>query len=312
MGTFTHRQIVVGLDGSESSAAAAAYAGREGVVRGSPLHLLHATGTPAVPVDLYGSMAVELALRDVADKLLDRMTGSIGTQYPDLAIEPRLVSGPAAAALVTASIGAQLLVVGTRGLGGFETLVLGSVAHQVAAHAHCPVVVVRGRITWGRATPVVAAVDDSAVAADVLGFAFDAASRHHAPLVVVRAWSPDESGMRPDLAAIAAEQEPRELRRLSEALAGWREEYPDVRVTKRLVPGQAHHVVVSATVGARLAVVGRGDMTRFGVLGRVPVEALHHAACPVVIVGGGRDRTAGKVEDLRPRRDTSMSRRIAP
>ena len=287
METFTDRPIVVGLDGSESSAAAAAYAATEAVAREAPLHLLHATGTPAVPVDLYGSMAVELALRDVAEKLLDRMTGSIMAAYPDLAIEPRLVSGPAAAALVTASIGARLLVVGTRGLGGFETLVLGSVAHQVAAHAHCPVVVVRGRITRDGTAPVVAAVDDSAVAEDVLRFAFDAALRHHVPLVVVRAWSPDASVMRPGLAGIAAEQQPREFRRLSEALAGWREEYPDVRVTQRLVRGQAHHVVVSATVGARLAVVGGGEMTRFGVLGRVPVEALHHAGCPVVIVGGG-------------------------
>jgi len=90
-----------------------------------------------------------------------------------------------------------------------------------------------------------------------------------------------------------------------------------VPVTQRLVPGQAHHAVVSATVGARLAVVGGGQMTRFGVLGRVPVEALHHAGCPVVIVaGGGADavghRTADTVRDLRPCRDTPMSRRITP
>jgi Arc/MetJ family transcription regulator len=70
------RPIVVGLDGSESSAAAAAFAAVEAVARGRRCTCCTRPGTPAVPVDLYGSMAVEPALRDVAEKLLDRMTGS--------------------------------------------------------------------------------------------------------------------------------------------------------------------------------------------------------------------------------------------
>jgi universal stress protein family protein len=107
MSTFNDQPIVVGLD-RWSHRLPAAYAAAEAVARGAPLHLLHATGTPAVPVDLYGSMAVEPAARDVVEKLLDRMTRSIATAYPTLAIESHLVSGPAAAALVTASIGARL------------------------------------------------------------------------------------------------------------------------------------------------------------------------------------------------------------
>jgi nucleotide-binding universal stress UspA family protein len=82
------------------------------------------------------------AIRNGAEALLAEAVAE-ATAAGDVTIEQRVVEGPAATALIEAAKGAELLVVGSRGHGGFTGLLLGSVSDQVANHAPCPVVIVR-------------------------------------------------------------------------------------------------------------------------------------------------------------------------
>jgi len=137
-----HNRIVVGVDGSAPSRRALAWAAHEARLRGDSLvaviawHVPAQLGYPAVPTfafDFEGAARQELA------EVLEQ---ELGEDAP--AVLPRVEHGPAAAVLIDASRGADLLVVGSRGHGEFSGMLLGSVSQHCTAHAHCPVVVVRG------------------------------------------------------------------------------------------------------------------------------------------------------------------------
>jgi nucleotide-binding universal stress UspA family protein len=138
------KPIVVGIDGSDGSRAALAWAVEEARLRRAPVCALHAwhhsyaTGLPFAP-DAGQQEAIEAAACQLLDEIVDAADAS------DLVapIERRLVLGGAATALIVQSDDAELVVVGARGLGGFLGLVMGSVSSQVVNHAHCPVVVVK-------------------------------------------------------------------------------------------------------------------------------------------------------------------------
>ena len=136
-------RIVVGVDGSDESIAALRWALREAALREASLRVLHAwsyqaaVGFPAMRLVDIGVMR-ESSEALLADAIAKARSGSLST----VSIDPVVTEGSAAQALVDASEGADLLVVGARGHGGFLGLVLGSVATQVVHHATCPVVVV--------------------------------------------------------------------------------------------------------------------------------------------------------------------------
>lgn len=143
-------RIVVGVDGSDGSRRALAWAADEARLRKWVVVAIHAytipsllmapdvlTGVPAAPMTDPGLIE---RLEEAAEKLLAQEIEQVDSD--DLTIEGRVVSGPAADALIRAAEEADLVVVGTRGLGGFKELLLGSVSHQVAHYAICPVVIV--------------------------------------------------------------------------------------------------------------------------------------------------------------------------
>jgi len=136
--------IVVGVDGSEESIAALRWAIHEAQVRGASLDVVHAWQFPYI-TDVAG-MAVaaigEEELQQAARDLLDRTIAAAGPVPAGLRVEPILAHGTPVQTLLDAAKGADLLVVGTRGRGGFTGLLLGSVSHQCTHHAPCPVVVV--------------------------------------------------------------------------------------------------------------------------------------------------------------------------
>lgn len=138
--------IVVGVDGSEASAAALRWALEEARRRGTTLRLVHAWHRPleaapmAAPMWLDGE--VFESLRTAAAELLDRMVAEAGDAATGVELERIVVEAGAARALLAAADGADLLVVGSRGHGGFLGLLLGSVSQQCAHHAPCPVVIV--------------------------------------------------------------------------------------------------------------------------------------------------------------------------
>lgn len=135
--------IVVGVDGSENSKSALAWAVREAKLRGTGVQVVHAwhpayaTGFPLSPA-AYDPEIYEKAAREVLADMLE----SIDARGLHVPVETKLVEGNAANALIAAGRQAELLVVGARGTGGFFGVVLGSVAQQVTSHAPCPVVVV--------------------------------------------------------------------------------------------------------------------------------------------------------------------------
>ncbi|MCK9894153.1 universal stress protein [Frankia sp. AgB32] len=137
-----HGAVVVGVDGSHLSIEALRFAAREARLRGAVLRVVHAwtpvpVGYPAVYIGVDFE-AAEKAARGVLDACVAAGVGDRG----DLAVEDLLVTGGATPALLSAAGDAQLLVVGSRGHGGFAELLLGSVSHQCLHHAPCPVAVV--------------------------------------------------------------------------------------------------------------------------------------------------------------------------
>jgi nucleotide-binding universal stress UspA family protein len=138
--------IVVGIDGSEASAAALDFAAAETVLRGGRLRVLCVW---EVPVTAYGDgmipvVAPELfdSFGDHAKDILDGAVTRVQQAHPGLQCEGLVVEGLPAGVLVEESETATLVVVGNRGRGGFKSLLLGSVSQQVVHHASCPVVVV--------------------------------------------------------------------------------------------------------------------------------------------------------------------------
>ena len=138
--------ITVGVDGSEHARRALEWAVREAGLRGAALTVLavhqvagnHWTGDP----ELYpADQPVTEAMRRAAEEAVQKAVSQVGEPGP-ASVTVRAVSGLAAHELVAASASADLVVVGSRGGGGFARLLLGSVSSQVVSHAECPVVVI--------------------------------------------------------------------------------------------------------------------------------------------------------------------------
>ncbi|MGD0982810.1 MAG: universal stress protein [Acidimicrobiales bacterium] len=134
--------IVVGVDGSPQAASALAVAIEEARLRRAVLHVTYAY--PAMGAPLTGSTAKEYYGETEHDArgVLER-AAAVAPSTEGLEIEWLAVPGNPSEVLIEASRGASLLVVGSRGLGGFMGLLMGSVSNQCVHHAHCPVLVVR-------------------------------------------------------------------------------------------------------------------------------------------------------------------------
>jgi nucleotide-binding universal stress UspA family protein len=137
--------IIVGVDGSGHSRQALGWAMREAVLRHVPMTVI--TVRPAT-VSYWGAVTYPegQAEREEARKTVqgevDKVASEIGQPLPDITVD--VATGVAAEELVSVSRDADLLVVGSRGSGGFARLLMGSVSSQVAHHAECPVAVIRG------------------------------------------------------------------------------------------------------------------------------------------------------------------------
>ena len=138
--------IVVGVDGSESSLEALRFAVAEARLRKARLSIVHAWAVPSVSTYHEAEHAIRTdfdGIHDAAQALLDEIVDEALGGDSDIVVEKSVVEGPPVAALVAAARNAELLIVGSRGLGGFKALLLGSVGQQCAHHAPCPIVIVR-------------------------------------------------------------------------------------------------------------------------------------------------------------------------
>ena len=135
-------RITVGIDASKDSIRALEWALEEASLRDAELELVHAYPAPElVALPAVVTLPSDDELKQAANSVIDDALAEVGDTR-DVTIRRTVRSGGAASVLCEAAKDADLLVVGARGLGGFRGLLLGSVSHQVVAHAPCPVVVV--------------------------------------------------------------------------------------------------------------------------------------------------------------------------
>jgi len=137
--------IIVGVDGSGHSQQALRWAMREAALRHVPLTVLIVhqaiTGYLGRPIDYPGDKPATEQAREAAQAETDKVLAELGDQRPD-SVTVNAVNGLPAEALLNAAADADMIVVGSRGAGGFARLLMGSVSTQVTHHAHCPVVVI--------------------------------------------------------------------------------------------------------------------------------------------------------------------------
>ncbi|WP_367319997.1 universal stress protein [Streptomyces sp. HUAS ZL42] len=285
--------VVVGVDGSEPSLRAADWAADEAALRGVPLKVVYAClweryEGAALARDIGKPTALPLA-QDVVGAAARRARA----RHAGLRVTADVVFEEPEYALVRAGRNASALVVGTRGRSGIAEMLLGSVSLAVAARADCPVIVLRGSHD-NQATPpvharVVVGVGEDPKESAALRFAVEEARRRGVPLEAVRAWrcpAHETTGHPLPAGEPARLHEERAAEELEAAL----QDVPDdVEVRRRTVEGHARRVLVDASYDADLLVVGaRRSEGRFGLqLGRVANAALHHSACPVVVVPHG-------------------------
>ena len=138
-------RVVVGIDGSELSVDATHMAFEEASLRRCGLTLLHvwnAPGYETAGVVVPDTFNLEEAHSDELRAMAETVAG-LAEKYPDVHVEQRLRQGRPAKALADATRGAALVVVGSRGHGGFASLMLGSTSRALLHHAYCPVLVVK-------------------------------------------------------------------------------------------------------------------------------------------------------------------------
>ncbi|MEG3630812.1 universal stress protein [Streptomyces poriticola] len=263
--------VVVGVDGSSSSLAAVEQAAREARLRRSELRVVHAFAHPVRPSYAPPDPAP-------ARRLVSEAAQRARSLAPGAEVTEAVVDGSAVAVLEAESRAADLVVVGSRGTGGFLGMLLGSTAVSLAAHGRCPVLVVRE--TPAEDGPVVLGVDGSPVGEPAIGFAFAEAALRGAEIVAVHAWLPE-------YAPVGTGVESAE-RLLAEALVGHSEAYPDVSVRHEVTSGETREVLIEASRSAQLLVVGARGRGGFAgmLLGSVSQALLHHAHSPVAVVRG--------------------------
>ncbi|MGC4808826.1 universal stress protein [Micromonospora sp. DT233] len=284
-----NRPVVVGVDGSPSSLVAAEHAAQEAAWRSRPLLLVHGYLHPlgyGVPINPY-DLGVP-APTDESRRMLDRVAAELRQRWPGVDVETRQVAGGPAASLVEESRRAELVVVGSRGLGGFAGLLLGSVSAQVAGHGRCPVLVVRPEEQPIPVDgPVIAGVDGSPPARLAVALAADAAAHRGVDLVLAHVAAADDARPVPDEvqeSATAARAAATDL--LAVSAAEVEAAHPGLTVRCRtLRAGAGGPALIEASGDAALVVVGsrgRGGFTGL-LLGSVSQALVQHAHCPVLV-----------------------------
>jgi nucleotide-binding universal stress UspA family protein len=291
------RPVLVGVDGSVSAQGALAWAAAEASYRHCPLQIVHAFTLPTMgdPVDLAvppastGNYAGARWILGEAESYARRAA-------PGVKVTAELFVAGAAPTLLSQAQNAEVVVVGSRGLGGFRGLLVGSVSATLAEHAPCPVIVVRPQPD-GTAFPdypigrIVVGVDGSEVSTAAIRFALQEAARRRVGVTAVHATtSPRQHlSLRPS-SGIVDELEERLFAQSLERLR-----VPGIDLETKVRHGHPAQVLIEESVGAALVVVGSygGDGVTGMLLGSVSQAVLQHGHSPVAVV---RPRRSGVTE----------------
>jgi nucleotide-binding universal stress UspA family protein len=290
MNALRSDSIIVGVDEVALAGQTVRWAAEQAVLEGRPVRLVRAV--MPVPMGRSDHAAVVqpgtfTSLRLHSEALLGQAHEQVHRVAPSVEVDEQLEVATARDLLLDVAEDAHLLVLGSRGRGPVLTHLFGSVGVGVVRRARCPVVVHRpghpGRVRDG----VVVAVDATEDAVPVLEFAFRQASLRRLPLRVVHYVMDPRSALvgAPMVGDLSQQMQESELR-MSEAMAGLGERYPDVRTTVSTTPGLAAHDIVTAATRADLVVLGthqRPAADRL-LVGSVSTAVLEHASCPVAVV----------------------------
>jgi nucleotide-binding universal stress UspA family protein len=269
--SYVGRPVTVAVDGSDFARDAADWAAGEAVRGGRPLRVLTVAESP---------------FDEDAFDLLDDTETRLVKAHPGLLVARDALVGDPVRELEAVSRESAVLVVGSRGHGGFAGLLLGSVSFHLAAHAHCPLVVVpQSRACAAHRGPTVVGVDDERDCTQVLRYALDHAEGAGGGLRVVHVWAPyplHDSTYISDTDITA--------RHARERIAAWLKavhvEQYRVRPETALVRGDPAKVLVEQSRDADLVVVGahRGRLPHTGRVGPILHELLLDARSPVAVV----------------------------
>jgi nucleotide-binding universal stress UspA family protein len=270
--------IVVAVDGSDSAREAVSWAAHEASRRHIGLTIVH------VAADLAAALAQGRAWLDEAEAAARRAV-------PALTTSAEMMSGPVVETLVAVSTWADTLVLGTRGIGGFAGLLVGSTAIGVTTRARCPVVVVPSpgpQVRPRTSGPIVVGVDGGS-AEEATEWAFTEAALRDAPLIAVHTWTEGALSHGWDAAPYVIDfQSLNDSMRsmLAEHMAQWREKFPSVRLTLLTALDSPARALVEQSQHAQLVVVGtrRHGRLAAALLGSTSHALLHHSACPVAVV----------------------------
>ncbi|MFI9450796.1 universal stress protein [Amycolatopsis sp. NPDC052450] len=287
------RPVVAGVDGSSSALQAARWAATEAARRKAPLSITHACMLIPVQmppgVDLPRSYAD--ALTEQGRDVLAAAAEAAREAAPEVDVTTELRGGAAAEHLIGRSASAESIVLGSRGLGGFTGLLVGSIAVAVATHGHCPVIVVRGT-ERPQDAPVVVGVDGSPTSDAALAFAFDAAAARGTRLVAVRAWSDFAVDTAWKFVAALDWESIHSVETwlVDQQLDAYRSKYPDVPVQGVVVRDRPAHTLLEHSENAQLVVVGSRGRGGFRglLLGSTSQALIHHSASPVAVVPPAR------------------------
>lgn len=300
------RSIIVGLDGSSESRAAAEWAAREAKLRGLALKLVHVR-EPLPVLTAQAPLLGAETQQHWSDRVPRESVEGLRLRHPGVEITAEHLSGRPAELLSEVGKDAALLALGSRGMSGVGGFLVGSVGQAVVARAERPVVLVRAEEQAAdehlmdpagipsAAAPfrpvVLGLATDHDPDPALVEFAFEAARCRATPLKVVHGWNPPPYfayGLAVDV-DFRNELSRQESITLRDILRPWRQKFPSVEVVEESRYGPSAEHLVEASREACLVVVGRRiRRSSLGVhIGPVTHAVLHHAAVPVAVIAHG-------------------------
>lgn len=289
------KNIVIGIDGSETSANALRWATREAQLHHQSVTAILAWGLLTQQhADRSNAFNPHYNGQDALETLRSYVTDAVG---PEAAEHVRLqpINDLPHRALIHASTDAALLVLGGRGLGGFKGMLLGAVSYQCLHHAACPIAIVREPVpepSPGEPERIVVGIDGSASAHRALEWAVAEAQVRNATLEIVHSWQAYYGGGGAyGLAVVDPSlfEEPAQ-KVLDSCLDSIDVSGLSAPPKRTLVCDSAAHALLTSAKDADLLVTGsRGTGGFAGLLvGSTTNHVVHHAECPVVVIPTGR------------------------
>ncbi len=283
--------LVVGADGSDAGLDAVDWAADAAARYGIPLRIVYASRWERYEGHLPDGSTECSSERVMEETIVGVAAERASRRVPGLEVTTYLAPDDPVEALLAEGLRAKAVVVGHRGRGRLTSLLLGSVGLGVAARAHCPVIVVRGRTgnTLGGERKVVLGVGERATDPAAVTFALEEAALRDCTVEAVHAWrcaGTEVAGLCGPHGEYRAEHERRAAELIDEALNKPAAAFPQVTVERRAAEGAPGMVLVAASHTACLMVVGahrRRGHTGLQ-LGLVNHTVLHHAQCPVAVV----------------------------